>query len=349
VLSSKKRPTIDDVAAYSGVAKVTVSRVLNGGPNVRPEVREKVRRAVAALDYRVNAQARFLATGVSRQLTIVHESALDAEPNSYYHSALELGALRGCADRGFVLSTLALDARSPDYAGRLIETIKSGRTDGLILTPPFSDDVALVQAIIEARCPVVCVAGSAGVRTVTASIGIDDEAAGNAIARFLIGLGHRRFGYIDGPEGHVSATYRFKGLMRAMEDAGVASHVFTERGDFTFRSGIVLADKLFSEHSEITVLVCANDDMAAGATLTAHRRGLAIPADISISGFDDTPVSEIIWPPLTTVHQPIRRMGQRAVEVLVDAIQSGNGVTDAAFEGIPFEVIERASTGPPRA
>jgi LacI family transcriptional regulator len=169
------------------------------------------------------------------------------------------------------------------------------------------------------------------------------------MAQLLIGLGHRHFGYIDGPEGHVSAAQRRNGVQRAMAEAGIPPRqLHVERGDFTFRSGIELSKKILAKPGKLTALVCANDDMAAGAMLTVHRMGWAIPADISISGFDDTPMSEIIWPPLTTVHQPIRQVGQRAIEMLVDAINSGAGAAEARFETVPFRIVERASAGQPR-
>ncbi|KAF0185253.1 MAG: LacI family transcriptional regulator [Caulobacteraceae bacterium] len=343
----QKKPTIDDVAAHAGVARTTVSRVLNGGPHVSAGVRERVQRAVAALDYKVNAQARFLAGGGSRQLMLVHVSAFDAEPNSYYHSGLELGALRACSELGFTLSTHALDPTDPDHAKRLIALVKSARVEGLVLTPPLSDDVALVQAIMRLDCPVVCISGGPEARSLTASIGIDDEAAGYAMGQLLIGLGHRKFGYIDGPEGHVSAGQRLDGVRRAMGEAGLPkSHIRVERGDFTFRSGVVVCETILAAHPDFTALICANDDMAAGAMHTIHRMGLTIPGDLSVSGFDDTPVSGIVWPPLTTVHQPIRRLGQRAVITLVNTIQSPPLTT--VHETVPFQIVERASTGKPR-
>lgn len=323
-----------------------MSRVLNGGPNVRAEVRERVLNAVEALGYKVNAQARVLAGGATRQLTLVHESVLDAEPNSYYHSALELGALRSCAQCGFTLSMLGLDPADGDAGRRLLEMIHGGQADGVMLTPPFSDDASLVRLLIGAGRPVVCISGGAGIRNLTAAVGMDDEAAGLALGRYIIGLGHRRLGYINGTEGHMSAACRLTGLRRAAAEGGEEVSIFEAQGDFTFRAGIQMADKLFSTHGDITALVCANDDMAAGALLTAHRRGLSIPAQVSISGFDDTPVSEIVWPPLTTVHQPIRMLGQRAAELVVDAIQGGRSATGPGFEAVPFRIVERASTGP---
>lgn len=349
--SSKNRPTIDDVAAHSGVARVTVSRVLNGGAHVSERVRDRVQEAVRALGYKVNVQARSLAGGSSRQLTFVHESAFDAEPNSYYHSGLELGALRACADHGFMFSTFAVDPAARDTRNRLTELVEAGRTDGVVLTPPLSDDVALVEALMALGVPIICVSAGEAVRAVAASIGIDDEAAGFEIGAFLIDLGHTEIGYIDGPAGHMSAAQRLRGVKRAMSEAGVGlDHLHVERGDFTFRSGIVLAEKILVERPTLTALVCANDDMAAGAILTVHRKGWTIPGDLSITGFDDTPVSEIIWPPLTTVHQPIRRIGQRAVEMLIEAINAGGAQPrSGAFEAVPFQIVERASTGRPRS
>lgn len=314
---------------------------------MRAEVRERVRRSVEALGYKVNLQARFLAGGAARQLVFVHESVLDAEPNSYYHSGLELGALRGCADAGFTLSSLALDPGGGDYRQRLISAVEGGQADGVILSPPFSDDIELIQALLAERCPVVCISAGPESRAIAPSIGIDDEAAGRAIGDYLLSLGHRSFGYIDGPPGHVSATHRYQGLLSALEATPGSAITAAERGDFTFRSGSELAERILSRRPEVSALVCANDDMAAGALLTAHRRGLAIPDQISISGFDDTPVSEIIWPPLTTVHQPIKFLGQRAVSRLVDTIRlGGNG--ELVSETVPFRLVARSSTGPCR-
>ncbi len=343
-----KKPTIDDVAAHSGVARTTVSRVLNGGPHVSAEARARVLGAVAALDYKVNAQARSLAGGGSRQLMLVHVSAFDAEPNSYYNSGLELGALRACSERGFTLSTHVLDPADPAHAQRLISLVETARLEGLVLTPPLSDDVALVEAIRRLERPVVCISGGPAVRGLAASIGIDDEAAGHAMGRMLIGLGHRKFGYIDGPKGHYSAGLRLEGVRRAMAEAGVPqSQIRVERGDFTFSSGAALCETVLGAYAELTALICANDDMAAGAILSVHRKGLAIPGDLSVTGFDDTPVSEIVWPPLTTVHQPIRLLGERAVIMLVAAIPHPSPAS-AVHETIPFRIVERASTGKPR-
>ena len=341
-----KKPTIDDVAALSGVARTTVSRVLNGGPNVRAEVRDKVMRAVRMLDYKVNIQARSLAGGGSRTIAMVHESDIDAEPNSYYHSGLELGALRACAARGFAFNALGVNPRTPDYVSRVTEPVASGRADGIILTPPFSDDATLLEELGRLGRPVICVSAGPEFREKACSVGIDDEAAGHAIALHLLAAGHRRFGYIDGPEGHRSAAERLGGFRRALAEAGVdGSSLAVLRGNFTFRSGIELAERLLQQDPRPTALACANDDMAAGALLTIHRMKLSIPGEVAVTGFDDTPVSEIVWPPLTTIHQPIRRMGEQAVGLLADALAAGNGGVEPGFHPVAYRLVTRESTG----
>lgn len=341
-----KKPTIDDVAAAAGVARTTVSRVLNNSPNVRDEVRHRVVEAVAKLGYQVNAQARYLASGSSRQLALVHATDLDVEPNSYYHSGLELGAMRACADLGYVLVTHTANPAKPEDRARIRGLAESGRYDGVILTPPYSDDIALIESLQGQGFPIVLISAGPLAREYAASVGIDDRKAGFELGRFLVQEGHKSFSYIDGPADHISAGLRLAGFLEAIADAGLgtdAVHVF--QGNFTFKAGVELSVQALSAQPRPSALVCANDDMAAGALFSAHRMGLNIPADVSITGFDDTPVSEIVWPPLTTVHQPLRQIGAKAVELLVELLlRRRDAGPPAADFYVPFQLVERAST-----
>lgn len=341
-----KKPTIDDVAARAGVARTTVSRVLNNSPNVRDVVRQKVAAAVADLGYQVNAQARYLASGSSRQIAFVHATNLDTEPNSYYNSGLELGAMRACAELGYILVTHIANPAKPEDRDRIRSMAESGSYDGLILTPPYSDDLGLIEDLQDRHFPLVLISAGPDTRDRAASVGIDDRQAGLELGAFLLAKGHRSFAYIDGPEDHVSAGLRLDGFLCAMADAGLSSDkVQVLKGNFTFKAGVELSEQVLSSPSRPSALVCANDDMAAGALFSAHRLGLNIPGDVSITGFDDTPVSEIVWPPLSTIHQPLRQMGAKAVELLVGIIQHKGEVEDMT-PGIyvPFQLVERAST-----
>jgi LacI family transcriptional regulator len=337
--------TIDDVAKAAGVARVTVSRVLNNGANVRPETRERVRRAVEQLGYSVNQQARALASGMGRQIMLIHAHSPELEPNSYYNSGLELGALRACSSLGFDLVTRAVDPLDPNRSNHLASIIERERPAGLVLSPPLSDDIGFIEAAQAAGVRVVAVSAGEQARRNVSAVGIDERAAGHAIGKHLASLGHRITGYIKGPPEHRAAALRFDGFIDALSACGIEVAPWTANGDFTFRSGVEAADELLRSGIPVTAVACANDDMAAGAMLAFHRAGLSIPADISVTGFDDTPMSEIVWPPLTTIRQPIKELTERAVHLLI--VKGGND--SVHFDCLPFQLIVRESTGHPAA
>lgn len=344
-----RAPTIDDVAALAGVGRATVSRALNGQANVSARMRARVMHAVAALDYKVNPQARSLASRGGNALTLVNCNALDAPPNSYYFAALELGALRAAAATGFELSTFNVHVEDQRRGDKVIDLFASGRSAGLVLSPPLSADAALAARLIAANCPVVCISPSDEVRALLPSVGFDEEAAGYEIARHVVAAGHRRFGYLLGIEGHLAAESRFAGFLRALSEAGLGATAVTAlRGDFSFKSGVDLADTLLGRAERPTAIVCANDDMAVGVMFAAHKLGLDMPADLSVVGFDDAPVAAYIWPPLTTIHQPIRRIAARAVERLAEALRRGPGPVSAGFDAIEHHIVLRESVAPPR-
>jgi LacI family transcriptional regulator len=340
---TNRNSTIDDVARAAGVARVTVSRVLNNGANVRPETRDRVRRAVEALGYSVNKQARALASGAGRTILLIHSHDPDREPNSYYHSGLELGALRACSDLGFDLVTHAIDPARADRARLLASIVDRERPAGIVLPPPLSDDVELLRGMRRAGVRVVAVSAGEQARSVVPSSGIDERAGGRAIGEYLLSLGHRRIGFVKGPPDHLAAALRYDGFVDALRDSGVSDGPWTATGDFTFRSGVEAAERMLGEGAGLTALACANDDMAAGAMLALHRAGRDIPADISVTGFDDTPMSDIVWPPLTTVRQPIKDIAERAVHILVEQTPGGA----PPFEPLPHGLVIRESTAAP--
>ncbi len=338
------RPTIDDVAALAGVARTTVSRVLNNQPNVRSEVRKKVLGAVEKLGYRVNLQARNLAGRRAVRVALIHASDFDSEPNSYFSSALELGAIRAGARLGVQLITHVINQNDPGAAAEIVARLSDEQCDGVILTPPFSDDENLLRTLAGLGVAAVCIAGGPQAEKHALTLGIDDYRAGFDIGAHLVSRGYRRFGFVKGLQGHSSAETRFDGFLAALAEAGLGEDaVEWRRGNFTFRSGLDCAQALLGAAVRVDALVCANDDMAAGALLAAHKAGLRIPQDIAITGFDDTPVSEIVWPPLTTIHQPLRRMGARAVEQLAQLAASG-APSEPGREIVEHNLIVRDSS-----
>ena len=338
-----RRSTIDDVAEAAGVARVTVSRVLNNEQNVRPETREKVRRAVEALGYSVNTQARALASGAGRQIMLVHAHSPETEPNSYYDAGLELGALRACLSLGLELVTRAIDPSSDDRAGLLESIVRRDSPIGVIVSPPLSDDLKLIAAASDTGVPLVAVSAGPDASRRVRAVGIDERAAGRAIGDYLVSLGHRRFGFVNGPPDHQSAALRLEGFREALRAGGIDQEPWLATADFTFRSGAEAAERLLREGVKVTALACANDDMAAGAMLSLHRAGIDIPGDISVTGFDGTPMSEVMWPPLTTILQPIKDFTERAVQML-----AANGSEGVRSETLRHQLIIRESTAPPK-
>jgi LacI family transcriptional regulator len=342
---AERNSTIDDVAEAAGVARVTVSRVLNNVGKVRPATRDRVLRAVEELGYSVNQQARALASGSGRQVILIHAHNPEREPNSYYNAGLELGALRACSALGFDLVTRAIDPDDENPSRLLASIIERDRPRGVVVTPPLSDDPELLNHARNAGVRMIAISAGEQTRAIVSSVGIDERAGGRTIAEHLLAFGHRRFGFIQGPPEHRSATLRFDGFVEALREAGTGEGPWTATGDFTFKSGVEAAEQLLREQAPITALACANDDMAAGAMLALHRAGLEIPSAISVSGFDDTPMSEVVWPPLTTVRQPIKFIAERAVQMLFEGPGEGDGAVH--YEVIPHELVVRESTAAP--
>jgi LacI family transcriptional regulator len=338
---TRKNSTIDDVAKAAGVARVTVSRVLNNGANVRPDTRDRVRRAVEELGYSVNQQARALASGIGRQIMLIHAHNPEREPNSFYNAGLELGALRACSSLGFDLVTRAIDPAGDHPSDLLASILEHERPAGIIVSPPLSDDLNLVACAQRAGVRMVAISAGEQARSIIPAVGIDERAAGRTIGQHLLDLGHRRLGFLKGPADHQSAGLRYDGFLDALRDSGIGEDPWTATGDFTFHSGIEAAERLLREQGSVTSLACANDDMAAGAMLALHRAGLEIPSAISVTGFDDTPMSEIVWPPLTTVRQPIKYLAERAVHLLFEIDPASN------YECIDHELVVRESTSSP--
>ena len=323
------------------MARVTVSRVLNNVQNVRPETRERVRRAVEALGYSVNRQARALASGSGTQIMLIHAHQPEREPNSFYNAGLELGALRACSSLGFDLVTRAIDPAGENPARLLGSILEHERPAGIIVSPPLSDDLDLVASAQRANVRLVAISAGERARAIVSGVGIDERDAGRTLGRHLVGLGHRRLGFLKGPADHQSARLRYDGFLDALREAGIDGEPWSATGDFTFHSGIEAAERLLREQGSVTALACANDDMAAGALLALHRAGLEIPSSMSVTGFDDTPMSEIVWPPLTTVRQPIKLLAERAVHLLFEIDPAPR------YECAAHELIVRESTAGP--
>ncbi|WHO37923.1 LacI family DNA-binding transcriptional regulator [Sphingobium sp. AP49] len=332
--------TIKDVAARAGVSAKTVSRVINGEAHVRPEVRDVVQRVVAELDYRPNAFARSLSSSRSYLLGLFID-----DPVSGYAADVQHGALMGCRARSYHLVVEPVDLAAPNWADQLRASIKALRLDGAIIAPPICDDVALMAVFAEAGLPTVLVAPSVA-PPASGTVRMDDRRAAREMTEYLLGLGHRHIGFVQGPVSHSASARREEGFRAAMAAAGVeVDESCVLRGDFTSRSGLELGEQLLALPDRPTAIFASNDDMALGVLITAMKHGIAVPEALSVCGFDDAPSSRAAWPQVTTIRQPKAEMATAAVDILVDPqFRRGAGVRGALM--LPHELILRGSTGP---
>jgi DNA-binding LacI/PurR family transcriptional regulator len=303
--------TILDVAARAGVSKSLVSLVMRDSPSVSEEKRRAVLAAAAALDYRPNAVARSLVQRRTRVLGVM----LSDLHNPFFADVLD-GVAGRAGERGYK-AMLNTGNRAASGEAEAIETLLELRSDGLILAAPRLDAARITRAA--RSVPVVVVARTiAGTRVDCVS---NDDPAGAALAvDHLVALGHRRIAHIDGGEG-AGAQARRQGFVRTMRRHGLASLARTARGDYTEEGGAKGVATLLARGARPTAIFAANDLSAIGALDTLTRRGLRVPEDISLVGYDNTSLAALRHIDLTTIDQPREAMGRTAVDLLLERLE----------------------------
>ena len=335
--------TIIDIAREAGVSFKTVSRVINGEANVSKKTRETVEAVIARLNYRPNVWARALASSRSHLVGLIYDN-----PSPGYVNQVQVGAMTACQHAGYHLVVEEVRCGARDLDNRIGEIIASVRLDGVVLSPPCSDSDRIMAVLKEAAIPFVRIAPYE--RLDEASyVHMDDYKAAFDMTGYLIGLGHRDIGFIQGPRSHAAAVERYRGFVAAMTEHGLKPRrEWVVSGGHTARSGMTAGETLLARKSRPTAIFAGNDDMAIGAMAAAFRAGLTLPRDLSIVGFDDSPVASQLWPQLTTVRQPVAKMAEVATDMLIRQLQSP-GPPRARLLG--YEIIERdsASSLRPRA
>jgi LacI family transcriptional regulator len=330
------RVTIEEVAAAAGVSIKTVSRVLNRESNVRPETRQRVEDAASRLQYRPSHSARSLAGPRSFMVTFAYDN-----PSQNYVMEIQAGVLEACRAQHYHLVLAPLTYAAPRAITDTDELLSHYGSDGFVLIPPLADDAGFLAHLRERGIPFACVSP----RCVEGRIGVtvDDRAAVGELVAHLLALGHRDIAHISGHPDHGASPWRLQGYREALQQAGIAVRQdYIVQGEFTFESGIEGARRLLDLPRRPSAIFAANDDMAAGVLRVAAERGFAVPFDLSVCGFDDTPLSRHVSPPLTTVRQPTRDMGRiAALELFREIRQRGAGTMIA----MPYELCLRASTG----
>jgi LacI family transcriptional regulator len=333
-----RRTTIHDVAREAGVSIKTVSLVARQEPNVNKKTRDAVRAVIDRLGYRPTASARGSVSARSGLLGLILEN-----PNPAYSLDLLRGAQKAARDNGYQLVVELLD--SPDIARAIVDLVVQSNLEGLIVPPPLCDNPAIMQALESLGRPFACIAPNAQPPH-GFMIGMDDREAAEAMTRHLIDLGHRRIGFIMGRKGTATTARRLQGYRDAMAAAGLDTpEDLIAQGDFRLRSGLAAGALLLDRPDRPTAVFASNDDMAAGVLMAAHRLGLDAPRDLSVSGFDDSATATAMWPPLTTVRQPVPEMAAGAAQLIIDHQRAGDEDAPRCRK-LPFQLIVRESTGP---
>ena len=339
------RATIDDVAALAGVSIKTVSRVVNREPNVRESTREKVLQAIAQLNYRPNLSARNLASHRSHLIGLLYDDPSAYElPSAGYVIRMQQGALRACSTSDYELLIHPCNYRHRLIGAEIKALIEQARPDGIVLAAPLSNMARIVNAIVSTNTPLVKLSpgteNGAHYTVVT-----NDREACAEMTRYLASLGHQRIGFITGDQNAKAIENRFLGYQDGLKQSGLTfSESLVAAGDNSFGSGEACANALLSLEHPPSAIFAANDDMAAGVIRAAVKRGISIPAQLSVAGFDDISLARQIYPSLTTIRQPLSSMAEKAALALIKARDDDPMLkrTDV----VPSTLMIRESTGP---
>ena len=331
--------TIRDVARESGVSVATVSYVMNKSPQtVRDETRQRVLAAARRLNYQPNAMARGL---VRRRMNILgvlfHVSAptIIIDP---YASALLQGILTAAAATGF--SIILFPERWRD-ASHSAAPLRERHTDGILASAPGVDS-DMLPSLVAQGLPFVAIAAPSNVPTVI-GVDVDNEKGARLATEHLLSLGHRRIAHLTGNPNEASAQARLAGFRATLAQAGVS--IPAEYIVPSLYKGRISYDKtlqLLALPEPPTAIFAGNDNLAMEVLEAARDRGVSVPSELSVVGFDDIPAASLVTPPLTTVHQPLARIGETAARLLVARV-AGEPVP-AATHLLEPELIIRGTT-----
>jgi DNA-binding LacI/PurR family transcriptional regulator len=329
-----RRATIRDVATHAGVSHQTVSRVINGSPNVATETRERVLATITELGYVPSPMARGLISNRTHSIGIVAEDISDQT-----FARWVAGAERAARARGFYLMIGSVEPEDDErgYLRLMLER----RVEGLLLARPHAAlDTGDIERLSNAGVPIVSIGSS---RVPGIVVDVDNRQGGYDATRHLLEQGHRAIATVVGPAEWPSSDARHEGYREALAEAGVAYDpaLVEQAGDWGLESGRAAAARLCAKRAKFTALFAHSDLIALGAIRELRLAGQAVPRDVSVVGYDDLPVAPYMDPPLTTVHQPMEELGALAATLLLD--QLGGEARVAGDQLLPAELISRES------
>jgi LacI family transcriptional regulator len=330
---------IEEIARISGVSRSTVSRVINNDPRVLDTTRQRVREVIERCKYHPNLAARRLAGGRTHILGLVIPMGV----NRLFTDSFLISLTRSVALASNRLNhSVMMWVAEPDYERRTIHQLLSNKfLDGVIIASSLLDE-PLLEALATECLPFVLVGRH---HTQVSYVDVDNQASSAELIAYLIQSGYRRIATVCGPQNMIAGVDRLKGYKAGLEQCGIAfDPTLVAEGDFSEESGYHAMQRLLPFRPQ--AVFAASDTMAVGVLRALQESGLRVPEDIAVAGFDDMPFAANTTPPLTTVRQPVERMGEAAAETLIDLIEHPNSPPCRAI--LPTELVIRATCCPAR-
>ncbi len=333
--------TINDIARMAGVSKKTVSRVINDAPSVSNNTRVEIKKIIKETGFIPNPQAQALAFRRSFLIGLVYDN-----PSPQYIANMQRGILQALKGTRYQLVLRPCQRTDPDYHEQILSFVQLHNPFGLIFVPSVSEDLELSQKLKDLNCHFVRIA-SVDLNDPEHQIKTADAEGAKFAARHLAQLGHTKIAHIHGPELFMSARERRAGFIAGLAEFDIElKSELTMEGAYTYDSGVKCATKLLLMRDRPTAIFAGNDEMAVGVYFAARKAGLRIPEDLSVVGYDDTPIVSRIWPPMTSVRFPIRNVGCDIAKLLIYSDNPNKSDEKSIPQTIALDLIIRESTAP---
>ena len=331
--------TIRAVAQQAGVSAMTVSNVINGAGRASAATVATVRAAIADLGYVPNLAARRLAKARATTLGLLYSGR-----RMPFLDSVLVGTLRATNAHGLQLILREGDGSGLEAAENIARDLVRNGADAILLVPPFAELLSGSDVVKALGVPMAAIATGRTLPDIT-TVRIDNQAAMHAITDRVIACGHRRIAYIAGPDHSSVVPARLDGFLHSLDRHGIpaAPDLIVRHGDFDYAAGVAAGRALLANPAPPTAVICSSDDLAAGVIAEASHRGLSLPRDLSVTGFDDTMLASRIWPPLTVVRQPTEDMAFRATQCLIAALTSDDPARPVSDEIFDHMLVERES------
>jgi len=331
--------TINDIARMAGVSKKTVSRVINDIPSVNKDTRRQIQKIIKDTGFIPNPQAQALALRRSFLIGLVYDN-----PSPQYIANIQRGILSALQGTRYQLVLRPCQRDDPDCHDQIFSFVTQHNPFGLIFVPSISEDLALSKKLKALNCHFVRIA-SVDLKDPKHQIKTADAQGAKFAAHHLAQLGHKNIAHIHGPELFKSTHERRAGFKAGLAEFGLAlKPELTLEGAYTYESGVTCAAQLLLMKERPTAIFTGNDEMAVGVYFAARKAGLRIPEDLSVVGYDDTPIVSRLSPPMTSVHSPIRDVGRDIANLLIESDKAKENEQVPELKTINLDLIIREST-----